>query len=568
MAVKGTASITLSHEVDIIGTTHYYKLINNMTIPNVPADSVSDPTVEGWSIEEPSYTSGTTSYLYYTIRTRFSNGTQSYSYAYIDNGNRKACLSSSYEAAKAAANKADAVNTKVDNLPYIGENLLLYSKGDQKKGFFNNATIDNDDNLTFDFVLPASSGDNWSYKNIQLTDGFRLNIDEYEPGQKYTWSYEIRYLIYDNITSRSEWWMGQRYTNSYTTINWQAITQINLPNPTYINNQLDTEWKNVTQTITIPNASSYPQPVQYTYSLLTTKPVNWEEIYIGYFTKSGENYIPITDNVAPTWVANTFYEQIVNSPSNVASIQIGYKATNTAHVKIQLRNVKLEKGERATSWNISDEEIQNDIDESYKNSTSYADIAIGKYDMETAETKYYKVSNFNADMELRDGNLKTQWNVDISEQTKDGNSAYNYVIKKLRPYIKQSLDTSFILLTEEPEDWDNKYSTDYWMQDEFNDYITIPAQDTVPTFEINKYYKIDPNSSFKPLLTLSTGEENSCKLVITNDEIRMQKGDDSLTNWTVNDMNVNNVNANNSVRIGPFSFVYNSTDGLSLKKIN
>lgn len=115
MAIKACTSITLFHNIDIIGTTYYYKLISTLTTPNVPDDSVVDPTTSAggnWSISEPSYIEGSTSYLYYTIQTKFSDGTQTYSYASIVGSDRKACLSSSYEAAKAAYNKAvNAQNT-------------------------------------------------------------------------------------------------------------------------------------------------------------------------------------------------------------------------------------------------------------------------------------------------------------------------------------------------------------------------------------------------------------------------------------------------------------------------
>lgn len=565
MAVKASESITLFHNIDIISTTYYYKLVSQLSAPNVPDNSVVDPTSDGWSTAEPTYTEGSTSYLYYTIQTKFSNGTQAYSYANIISGNRKACLSSSYEAAKSAYNKAQAVKQEVDGMSYIGENLILYSKGDEQKGFFKNSIEENDE-LVFDFVLPASSGDNWAYKSINIIDGFKLNIDEYEAGKEYTWSYDIKYLIYENIDQKSEWWMGQRYTNQYTTVNWQAITQISLPDPIFDNNILNTEWQSKVQKITIP--STYPQPNVNEYVLLTSQPEDWSTSYIGYYTKDGNNYIPITSQIAPAWAANTYYNLIIHAPSNAANIRIGYKASNAAHIKIQLRNIKLEKGSRATDWSKSSEEIDNNINDSYNDGKKYADEILKNYEDNTASKKYYEVSKFDADMELRDGNLKTQWDVDISNAVKDGDKAYNYVIKKLRPYIKQSLDTSFILLEQQPSDWATKYSTDYWMLDEYDDYIRIPEQDTPPTFVAGKYYSIDPNSTFKPLLTLGTGEENSCKIIISNDYIKMVKGNDELTNWTVNDINVNNVNANNTVKIGPFVWSYNSNDGLSLKKVS
>lgn len=140
MAVKACTTVTLFHNVDIIGTTYYYKLISNLTTPNVPDDSVVDPTTSAggsWSTSEPSYTAGSTSYLYYTIQTRFSDGTQSYSYANIVSGNRKACLSSSYEAAKAAYNQAIATQTDLTNLTVGGRNYVSNLVGNWVNGNWN-----------------------------------------------------------------------------------------------------------------------------------------------------------------------------------------------------------------------------------------------------------------------------------------------------------------------------------------------------------------------------------------------------------------------------------------------
>ena len=45
------------------------------------------------------------------------------------------------------------------------------------------------------------------------------------------------------------------------------------------------------------------------YSLLTAQPSNWSTNYKDYYTKSGNNYIKVTGNSAPTWAANTYYKR-------------------------------------------------------------------------------------------------------------------------------------------------------------------------------------------------------------------------------------------------------------------
>ena len=97
MAVKSSATITLSCVVDVYSTTRYY-LLQSSTL-NKPAKPTTNPPTGGWTDTEPGYTAGSTNSLYFTDLTEFSDGTWAYS---------SVSLSSSYEAAKAAYNKAAA----------------------------------------------------------------------------------------------------------------------------------------------------------------------------------------------------------------------------------------------------------------------------------------------------------------------------------------------------------------------------------------------------------------------------------------------------------------------------
>lgn len=97
MAVKASATITLSCVVDVQATTRYY-LLQASTLSK-PSKPTSNPPSGSWTDTEPGYTSGSTNSLYFTDLTVFSDGTWAYS---------SVSLSSSYEAAKAAYNKAVA----------------------------------------------------------------------------------------------------------------------------------------------------------------------------------------------------------------------------------------------------------------------------------------------------------------------------------------------------------------------------------------------------------------------------------------------------------------------------
>lgn len=87
-------SITVARQTDITSVTWYYKLqASTASKPSKP----TTVTPSGWTTTEPTYTEGSTNSLYICQKTTFSDGTFEYS---------DVSLSSSYEAAKLAYNKA------------------------------------------------------------------------------------------------------------------------------------------------------------------------------------------------------------------------------------------------------------------------------------------------------------------------------------------------------------------------------------------------------------------------------------------------------------------------------
>lgn len=94
MAIKAAGQITLSSVVDVAATYRYY-LLQSSTAAIPPKPTAFPPAV--WEDVEPGYTDGSTNSLYTVDCTVFSDGTFVYS---------PVSLSSSYEAAKAAYNKA------------------------------------------------------------------------------------------------------------------------------------------------------------------------------------------------------------------------------------------------------------------------------------------------------------------------------------------------------------------------------------------------------------------------------------------------------------------------------
>lgn len=103
MAVKASATVTLSSVVDVESVWRYYMLqASTLSKPSKP--TTNPPS--GWTTTEPSYTSGSTNSLYFCDLTVFCDNT----FVYSD-----VSLSSSYEAAKAAYNKAVAADDKAQD---------------------------------------------------------------------------------------------------------------------------------------------------------------------------------------------------------------------------------------------------------------------------------------------------------------------------------------------------------------------------------------------------------------------------------------------------------------------
>ena len=110
----GPKGETGSIGISVSKVTRYYILQSSTTAPSKPSDGSA--LGSNWSKTEPSYTSGSTSTLYFVDQTVMSNGTIKYS---------DVSKSSSYEAAKEAWNKANSANSKIDNLQIGGRNLFL-----------------------------------------------------------------------------------------------------------------------------------------------------------------------------------------------------------------------------------------------------------------------------------------------------------------------------------------------------------------------------------------------------------------------------------------------------------
>ena len=124
MAVVASASVTLITVRDVQATYRYYKLQSSTSaVPTVPT-SISTLPPSGWAYTEPSYTEGSTNTLYTIDLTVFTDNTFYYT---------PVSVSSSYEAAKQAYNKALLAQSGVTNInTNLTNNYYTTTQADSK----------------------------------------------------------------------------------------------------------------------------------------------------------------------------------------------------------------------------------------------------------------------------------------------------------------------------------------------------------------------------------------------------------------------------------------------------
>lgn len=106
--IKALAEVTVTDETDILSLVTWYALTSSATAPSAPSTTLTSQTpASPWSAAEPSFDpSQGTRYLYTCIQTRWKDGSCTW-----DNAVQ---LSSAYEQAKQAWNKANAASAAVD----------------------------------------------------------------------------------------------------------------------------------------------------------------------------------------------------------------------------------------------------------------------------------------------------------------------------------------------------------------------------------------------------------------------------------------------------------------------
>ena len=341
MAVKAKAEITLATIRDVQSVTRYYLLQSSTS--SIPSKPTANPPGGSWVKTEPSYTSGSTNSLYFTDLTVFTDDTFSYS---------DVSLSSSYEAAKAAYNKAvsaegtaNSASEKVDNLQVGGRNLILNT------------------------LYPDAAGSNLKRPHIfgQISNtGGRGTCTVAEHGIRFTCTSENWQYIYFGASANTATpsMLGLEAGETYTL-------------------SADLSWKILSSEEGMADTATRYMGAMLFYS--TVESGSWSAIG----TIDG---FPITQAEKGTEMSGRL-EYTFTVPLTTKRLYLGIRSgdANANHYAvgdyIEARNLKLEKGNKATGWTPAPE----DLDASLSEARSLANAAQNTADTALSEAVEYVV---------------------------------------------------------------------------------------------------------------------------------------------------------------------------------
>lgn len=262
-------------------------------------------------------------------------------------------------------------NEAINNIQIGGRNLIKYSKGDKKEGFFKNFSKVENGYGEHTFTSKKN------YIGLSLIGAYVIDPYDYEEGKDVTMSFDIMFTDWDIPDGAviGEWWVGQRYGESP----WSNIAQFTMPKVGVNGCELN-KWFHFTKTTKIP---------KYVYNT------------DGSHKKTQQQF--------------SFY----NSNADV-----------TASITFRMKNVKLEYGNKATDWTPAPEDVENEIKEVNTNMTNLIEQKITESEnsikLEVSNT-YETKEEVKAQLDLKVGKdennqIVSMLNASADEITLEGGS--------------------------------------------------------------------------------------------------------------------------------------------------
>ena len=349
MAVKARAEITISRIVDVEKIVRYYLLQSSTAA--TPSKPTANPPGGSWVTSEPAFSSGTTKTLYFVDLTVMTNGTYSYS---------AVSKSSSYEAAKEAWNKANNAqntandaNNKIDLAEKTVETLSKLTNEIQHTADSNSARIESLNGTV------ANKADNSRVTSVeQRTSSVEQNLSGFktEVSSTYTTKTDFnnleiggRNLIKDTSTAKVNTnWKENGWTGDFTTHD-TGIYKICARSGWHVARYVDLkEYSGKTVTISF-------------YGKCLSSESTSTDIW-GLFISNniGTNpYASFVFNNKPEKDTWNFYKYtcVLNNDGQIGIGAFCAPENKGLQTTWLIKNLKLEKGTKATDWTPAPEDL-------------------------------------------------------------------------------------------------------------------------------------------------------------------------------------------------------------------
>lgn len=500
MAVKASSTITIFHIIDIDSVTIYYLLQSSTANP--PSKPTTDNPGGNWSTTEPTYTSGSTNTLYTVTKTKYSDGTFEYT---------PVSKFSSYEAAKEAYNKAQAAQENLDdfeedmNVAIISVTNLYYASDSES--------------------VPSKPSSHIGTNNVSTYNQWNIALPTHN--DNYPYLYTCKEIL--NKGGTYSWTSVEQTTYNSEILNIKSnIAGIEVD---YLKESTFTSYKReqyetdagVKSRLSQTEVTLYGSVV---YDLQTSQPSDWATNYSNYYIKVGNDYIPITDEEAPTWQSNTYYTSRIDyEDPNALTNKVETAGTNASDALDRI----------GTTEDILEGTGLNEYDSTIKISQRFLDI-------EDTVDKITRAFNITGGVNLIQNSAalfhdkdKTNfglWNIYATRWKDSGyvsgltgltlsrgqifcgrgswttktenisnlipgkvlSVSFKYIHSSYARSVIKIYNGSYELLTTQPSDWSTNYNNYY--RKNGNNYFDISAT-SAPTWQTDTYYRLNGHIYFR-----------------------------------------------------------------------
>ena len=501
--------------------------------------------------------------------------------------------------ASSQASSASATAATAINLQY---NFIKNTSG---HALNQNYIVASDENGTYDYIT-KDAGFAINKPILFVKSTINSNSNSYSNYASY---YSINFgniLLKSNSTT---WYLsssdpssssseGKRHFNTstgkhfiYTNGSWTDLGYLVQKNKT-----LYAKGKIKNQLFTVDDVA-YMTEIPDPFNLTTSEPDDWSDNYEHYFLKNEDNeYVHISNENAPTWIANTYYEFIDDGSYYMV---IGYMMTNSDNDFLNYFTLqsdhpiyKFIDGQFVLTNQIDLYLTQDDKDKMEQEYQNYSNSILDEY----KSTVDQKFDNYISQTEWQEsfgenGTITTQWNTDIGKKLNEYdpsgsgiqwvNTMINAISRGVKICtIKYQLVDIGLKPSNPKDDPTNWVSTETsYSSDQKDLYACLGLSYTSNASDITAYtnpkkfngYQLakeayginvnNPQPISMPYINIHTNVDEGYSLELDNISIIIRKGYQVVSSWENDTFSIDTVVSNRILDIGDFEFIKNEITG-------